>query len=630
MADNGTSKPQTVLSKSFMTAGPTLHYSHTNVHLCWGLSIAVYLAACFFWSRLLIGENPSVSLLGLFKPEFWNLGRFVVKLLSIYEYPWQIVVLGILMGILASMPVLTSQLMSFRYSIPMIITVILVARLGLFGAALLVSCAAVACRPLRFRSRFISIALCMAPQVVYWGIFGGYESSDPLRWGFSYAPWIYAWLTSLFVAGAALAIGHFNRYKPGLTWFIGAALLVLAGGLFYFQIGMAELDYQLYVAGNNPDEAEEFHDHSLTEILNEIIEDEHTRSFLVGRFYPTDLLELRKKLKTDIQNQLVYGRWPLWIEKILPASCEYQKKRIALLGQYDLFLEKWSRSKRVPVALYYKAMLNETHPDIQLFGQMEMLHFYNDYPYYENILIWQELYDRFPASSESLEARWRIAMQEAGSAGEGGPEKFEKAEELCDVAISLIAEELKKADTHPPSSNAGLFSAFSRPAETAMTTIKLRNLSFRLKKLRELICRDNQGTTPQSRQRLAEFVMLNPYRLDYDAKLITLLAAMDVQDTLRDNVLLAQAMITSDPVVRMQKLIEITTRFPGSDGAIQALYEIAVLKIGVWKSPQSTPEAKKAVLIEARAVLNKLAVDYPAALWAEQAKNLSATLPASE
>jgi len=55
-----------------------------------------------------------------------------------------------------------------------------------------------------------------------------------------------------------------------------------------------------------------------------------------------------------------------------------------------------------------------------------------------------------------------------------------------------------------------------------------------------------------------------------------------------------------------------------------------VLKIGVWKNPQSTPEAKKAVLIEARAVLNKLAADYPTTLWAEQAKNLSATLPASE
>jgi hypothetical protein len=437
MADNSTNKSQTVLSKSFMTAGPTLHYSHANIHLCWGLSLAVYLAACFFWSRLLIGEDLSVSLLGLFQPEYWNLGRFVAKPLSIYEYPWQIVVLGVLMSILAMAPVLTSQLLSFRYSIPMIVTVMLVARLGLFGVVLLISCAAVACRPLRFRSRFISIALCTSPQVIYWAIFGGYQSSDPLRWGFSYAPWIYAWLTSLFMTGVVLAVGHFNRYKPGLLWYVSAMLLVLAGWLFYSKIGMAELDYQLYVAGNNFEEADEFHAHSLTETLNEIIEDEHTRSFLVGRFYPTERLYLREKLKTDIQNQLVYGRWPLWIEKKLSDSLRYQKQRIALLSQYDLFLEKQSHSRRVPIALYYKALLNETHPDIRQFGQTETLSFYNDYPYYENILIWQELYDQFPASPEALEARWRIAMHEAGQG------KFEKAQELCDVAVSLVAEDVK-------------------------------------------------------------------------------------------------------------------------------------------------------------------------------------------
>jgi hypothetical protein len=124
--------------------------------------------------------------------------------------------------------------------------------------------------------------------------------------------------------------------------------------------------------------------------------------------------------------------------------------------------------------------------------------------------------------------------------------------------------------------------------------------------------------------------MLNPYRLDYDAKLVTLLAAMDANDPLRDNVLLAQALIVFDSPVRMQKLIEITSNFAGGDGAIQALYEIAVLKVGDWKNSQNTPAIKKTILIEARAILNKLANDYPATLWAEQAKNLMATLPTTE
>ncbi|HML73833.1 MAG TPA: hypothetical protein PKB02_04990 [Anaerohalosphaeraceae bacterium] len=624
MAENGSSKPQSVPSKSFMTAGPALHYSHTNVHLCWGLSIAVYLTACFFWSRLLIGEDLSVSLLGLFRPEFWNIGRFVDLPLSIYEYPWQIVVLGILMGILATVPVLTSQLLSFRYSIPMILSVMLVSRLGLFGVFLLASCIAVACRPLRFRSRFISVALCMAPQVAYWAIWGGYQSIDPIRWGFSYAPWLYAWLTGLFMSAIILIIGHYNRYKPGGVWLTSFLLLALASWLFYDKIGFSELDYQLYVAGSSPEEVDEFHDHSLTETLNEIMQDESTRSWLQGHFYPAESLQLREKLKADIQNQLVYGNWPQWIQKKLPEPFLYQSKRQTLLRQYERFIDKWPKSDRMPIVLYYKALLLEMYPNIRQFGQTEILRFYSDYPYYENILIWQKLYDAFPSSPEALEARWRIAMHESGRG------KFEKAEELCDVAVSLIASEIQKNESQPASSPSGLFSAFNQPAKTIMTASKLRDLAFRMKRLRLLIGRENQGTTSQSKQRLAEFVMLNPYRLDYDGKLVSLLAATDASDPLRDNILLAQALIVPDSTLKFQKFTEITETFPSADAAVQALYEMGVIKISLWKNTQNQPDAKKAALSEARALLTRLTTNHPKTLWAEQANKLLNTLPASE
>ena len=74
---------------------------------------------------------------------------------SIFEYPWQIVVLGLLMGILAVVPILISQLMSFGHSIIFILAVFFLASLPGFALTLLVSCFAVACRPLRFRSRII-------------------------------------------------------------------------------------------------------------------------------------------------------------------------------------------------------------------------------------------------------------------------------------------------------------------------------------------------------------------------------------------------------------------------------------------------------------------------------------------
>ena len=191
--------------KSFMTAGPTLHYSHTNVLWLWFLAVVVYIATCIFWYAIVIGGPVSIGLLEFTDTSLFHLGQYAVIPISIYEYPWQIVVLGILMGILAVAPVLVSQLLSFRYSVALILAVMFIAKLYLFGVFVLVSCVAVACRPLRFRSRFISLALCMAPQLVYWAIWGGDSTADPVRWGFSFAPWIFAWLSGL--AMAALVFG---------------------------------------------------------------------------------------------------------------------------------------------------------------------------------------------------------------------------------------------------------------------------------------------------------------------------------------------------------------------------------------------------------------------------------------
>jgi len=215
------------LPKSFMTIGPTLHYSHANVRKCWALAAAVFIGVCLFWSKILTGTALALSFGDIAGSDSWRLGRFIISPLSIYEYPWQILILGLLMGIMAVGPVLVSQLLSFRYSLPLILGVVFIAKLPLFGVFLLVSCVAVASRPLRFRSRFIAIALCMSPQLVYWALFGSAQSVDPIRLGLSFSPWICAWLTALAVTGIVIGIGHFTRYRPGLIGTVSALVLAL-------------------------------------------------------------------------------------------------------------------------------------------------------------------------------------------------------------------------------------------------------------------------------------------------------------------------------------------------------------------------------------------------------------------
>lgn len=619
MAEVNNNKPAGP-AKSFMTAGPTLHYSHANVHRCWGLSLIVYAGVCFFWLRLISGQVLVLNLLEIIQPASWDLGRVVSHPLSIYEYPWQITVLGAVMGILTISPLLTSQLLSFRYCLPMILLVIFIARLPMLGLFLLISCIAVACRPLRFRSRIIALALCMAPPMLYWALFGGIQSSDPIRWGISYAPWIYAWLTSLFIAGLVIAIGHYTRYRPGLVWFITLIMGLLTFLTFHLTIGFAELDYQMYAAGNNPEEQTEFHDHSLTQSIDAVIADEVMYSYLAGYFYPTDKIELRKKLKEEIENLLYYNRWPQWFLKTIPEELKYQSKRSELLAQYNYFIEKRPSSQRVPIALYYKALLHEYSPDARYFGQTEILRFYRDYPFYENLHIWQDLLIQFPKSPEALESRWRIAVHEAGKG------RFREAVNLCEVDLVMLKEALE----HSPSAPGSLSTIFSPPAATAMTPYKLQDLHTRLLVLKETLSPINQGTTEETKQRLARFVILNPYSRNYAQRLDELLAEMPAADPQQDNILLARSRLIPDIQLRSKSLREISEKFPDSDGGIQALYELGTLRLQQWKEMKPEDSGKQSVLAEARAILTRYIETYPQGSYADPARRLLASLPHTE
>ncbi len=618
---NGNEKMPIVTSKTFLAVGPTLHYSHTNVITCWMLTVVAFAGVCLFWSKILTGSPWSFNPELVTSPQHWQIGRLLLTGVSIFEYPWQVPVLAMLMAVLAVAPVLTSQLLSFSYSLPLILAVFFLADLPAFAVCLLIGCIAVACRPLRFRSRFTSMALCMLPQLLYWGVFGGARGVEPIKWGFSFTPWIGAWLIGLGVAGVVLGIGHFTRYRPGQIWLSTTIVLVIAAVIFKFGIGFDELDYQLYVARNNPEQITEFHDHSITGVLDRAIKNPVVVKYLGGFFYPTEPIALRKELKAEIQAQLAYDRWPTWF--VVPQELRYQEKRQWLLGQYELFIARRSKSKRMPIALYYKALLTEYSPDYRLLDEKETLHFYSDYPFDRSREVWYRLYYEFGRSPESLEARWRIAMQWAGQ------ERFEQAEALIADAQSLLDERLKTLVNDQPTEES-LFSLFRPPPDSAQTISKLTELQRKLSQLHILISGDNRTAKADSTKRLARFVMLNPNNSGYAGQLEELLAEMGKNDPLRDNVLLAQVKLIPDEQLRGEKLAELHKQYTNSDGGMQALYELALLKIRFWQQrDESNVDRKKQCLAEARATLNSFLMIYPNSFCAEQVRKNLESLPAA-
>ncbi len=623
--------------KTFLTVGPTLHYSHRNVQFYWLLAAFMFCLTCLFWSRIVSGTFWAFDFEAQSIPDFHDLGRATVTGVSIFEYPWQIIVLGLLMGVLAVVPVLVAQLMSFGHSFIFVLAVFFLANLPGFAVFLIFSCFAAAVRPLRFRSRIIAIALCLAPQLVYWGMFGGARGVETLEWGFSFAPWIWAWLTGMTVAGLVLAIGHYTRYKPGLIWTFTTTTLLLALIVFGSAIGFDELDYQLHVARNNPEEVPEFRDHSIREALDKTISDPTEKEYRKAFSYPTEIIPLREEIKREIQISLARdNRWPEGL--IVSDELQYEDKRKWLNEQYDWFthpsqprwmptaiyrriIERRSRSQRMAIALYYKAILNEYTPDLRRLGQDETLHFSSDYVQKPSSRIWLHLCSdpRYNHSPESAEARWRAARLLVS------PKGLEKARAILAEADTLIRERQARQPKPGAAPGDGLFSAFRRPPDTVMTPMKLRELQGRIYELQTLIGDENLVGGEGTLARLAEFVTLNPYSLEYELQLDVLLARVGEKDGLRDNLLLAKAKLIADDQHRAQRLHELSRQYQDTDGGMQALYELTRLHIRLYQR-----ELKRENLSAARDMLTRFLSLYPNGFYAPQVKKNLLDLPPTD
>ena len=148
---------------------------------------------------------------------------------------------------------------------------------------------------------------------------------------------------------------------------------------------------------------------------------------------------------------------------------------------------------------------------------------------------------------------------------------------------------------------------------------------------KDFIGEQNRGTDEKSQKRLSDFVLINPYKTDYPAKLEQLLLDMDEQDALADNVLLARAMLVAEPLLRIENLSELAKKFADRDGGIKAKFEIASIYVSIYKEHGKLgAKTKTAYLEKAREHLKEFIADYPESIFTAEAKEKLAGLPKSE
>ena len=592
--------------KSFLTSGPTLHYSHSNVLASFWFSLLVYLAICSFWAKINYGHTSLPDIPTLLSLSHWKLSYFLTKPLSIFEYPFQAVVLGGMIGLMVIVPLMVSLMLSFSYSILFLFAVAVVAQLPGLAAVLLISCFAIASRPLRFRSRFISVVLCLVPLMLYWFLTGGVRTIEPLRWAYSYFPWMFAWIVALFFAGIVLGLGHYTRYRPGS---IGSlSLLFLLSNILIFAnwVGFSEADYQIYVEVHNLDESTVFETRSITPLLDAAVSDPVLKNYLTASFYSRDPIMLRSELKRELVDMLRWDHWPQWFADRMPAEFDYQSARKKIEANLDMFMEKHPRSWRMPQVLYYKAMLTEMRPSLRALEKDEVLEFDSCYASTEAIPIWGQLYRDFPSSPESIEARYRIAVNLAGR------NSLDTAYALAEKALDMIEEYQGLLEKGPGGAKSEIFSPIPH---TVITNIEAEHLRFRLEYLLSLI--DNNKTdNEQDNRALSEFISLNHDDIMYEKRLRSILASLSEESPLRDNVELAIILEHDDIYSREKELGKFIEENAGGDSLVRALFEYAKLKLQIAREIGNADDSTRIDLVkEAGNVLRRIQEEYPANIY---------------
>ena len=277
----------------------------------------------------------------------------------------------------------------------------------------------------------------------------------------------------------------------------------------------------------------------------------------------------------------------------------------------------------MPIALYYKAMLEEYSPDVRYFELHEVLRFYSDYPHQRNLSIWEKLFIEFPQSDESLEARWRIAMHLSGK------QEFDKAKSFCEFTKTRLVKRLGQIEDAPSDSDAVL-AVFTKRPSSVMTAFKLQNLRQKLNRLELLLANAETMKTPDARERLGRFIMLNPHGRDYSMQIDKLLDETADADPLKDNLLLAKIKLIPDAQLRARQLQELSRQYRQTDGGTEALYELGVLNVQLWKNPETPAEDKAVYLRDARRILTNFIKEHPDSFFGIEAGTMLKSFPIAE
>jgi len=620
-----TKNPQ-INQKRWFTDGPAMAYPARYRSISWLINLGLYALLNMFYMRMLTGE---------WMPQGNSIAQqsLIEQLpLNLFHFPSLIIIIGLIMGLLCTAPIITAQFYNLLYAVPFVLVSLFLGQNKGLSLCLFVSCAAVSFELLRFKSKFVAALLCLIPLILYWVLFSGPNpEQDALRWAVIYAPWGFSFLFTVMIIGLVITIGHFVRYRPGVLTPVFGLMLAATVSIFHFSIGMQERDYQAQVFRNNPSQINAFQNRSIVPLLEKEVADKIKEQ----PFLETDAL--KEQIRLNWRQSFFATRMdlPAPIDYLTPAAAEvfkFYQAKIDAIKQLDNFIAQASpHDRHVADAQYYRALLIDINVDLRALRDSDFLRFSSETPQPASEKAWKQILEQFPQADVSIEARYRLARLYAAAIPQnpGDNFRFDQALILLNDARILgekIIQERKILAAQENADPGFLADIFSQP-QPALTNEKLDALQITIGKLITLIDQENQLGLPIARERLAEFVGLDILNLDYESRLTELrLTATIPDDPLIDNIILAQTLLQTDVDLRIEQLTLITTDYDQSDGGALAMIELARLLMEKYLR-SDYPGDRQVLRSRSAELLQKILTNRPNSFLAQFAQKLLEELP---
>ncbi|MCP4710384.1 MAG: hypothetical protein GY869_17310 [Planctomycetes bacterium] len=611
--------------KRWFSDGPAMDYPARYRSISWLINLGLYALLNMFYMRMLTGQWISQG-------NTLATQTLIEQLpLNLFHFPSLIIIIGLIMALLCTAPIITAQFYNLLYAVPFVLVALFLGQNKGLSLCLFVSCAAISFELLRFKSKFVAALLCLIPVVLYWILFSGPNpEQDALRWAIIYAPWGFSFLFTVMIIGLVITIGHFVRYRPGvLTPIFG---LMLAGTvlLFHFSIGMQERDFQAQVYRNNPSQITAFQNRSIVPLLEKEVADKNKEQpFLEPE-------TLKEQIRLNWRRSFFATRMelPASIDYSTPAATEVVKflqGKIDASLQLDNFIANSSpQDRRVADAQYFRALLNDINVDLRALRDNDFLRFSSDTPHPSTEKAWKQILDQFPEADVSIEARYRLARLYAAAIPQkpGDPYRFVQALDLLQDAQQRCDDLIQQRKDIATQENVerGFFADIFTQPQPALSNEQLTTLQIRIGKLITLINQENRIGMPVALHRLAEFVGLDILNLDYESRLTELRLTASDDDPLLDNIILAQTLLEPDIDLRIDQLTYLTKDYQDCDAGALAMSELAQLLMEKYLR-SDYPGDRESLRSRSAELLQKIITLRPDTFLAQHAQKLLEELP---